>query len=72
MSEIQNFADATWFKYVITAGIGLVSCINALIYYIFSALKKDVDKMRTKVDLDHDRLNRIETAHDIYHPKNGN
>lgn len=72
MSEIQSIADITWFKYIFYAGVGLVSVINALIYHIFTGLKKDFEKIKKVVDEDHDKLNEMRTEHGIYHPKNGN
>ena len=72
MSEIQSATNPEWIKYVFMVIAGLAGIINALIIYIFRNVKKDIDKIRHKQDKDHDRLNKVETKVDIYHPENSN
>ncbi len=73
MSEIQVFADPNWVRWIIA---GLVSAVSALIIYIWRSMKKDIDEIKQAVkenkikqDTDHDRLDKVETKVNIYHPE---
>lgn len=67
MPEIHSLADVNIIKWIFGSLIGVV---NFLIIYIFRNFKKDFYKLRDKFEKDHDRLNKLETEHEIYHPKN--
>ena len=67
MSEIQSVADPQCLKYYIVVVCGLASIINALIIYIFRHVKKDIEKIKIKQDIDHDQLNQLLAEHHLYH-----
>lgn len=69
MSEIQSASDPDWVKYGIACIGVLTAVVNTLIIYIFQALKKDVDKIKVKQDLDHDKIIKLEAEHGNNHPK---
>jgi len=58
MSEVQIFTDINSVRWMLA---GLVSVVTALIIYIWRSMKKEQD-------IDHDRLDIIETKVNIYHP----
>ena len=68
MPEIQSVANLELFKYIIGVLIGLV---NVLIVVIAKNFKGEFNKLKFRCDKDHDRLDRIETAHNIFHPNIG-
>lgn len=74
MSEIQSAADLYWIRWFIA---GLVSAVISLIVYIVRAIKKSVDEIKLTVkenkkeqETDHDRIDKIETKVNIFHPEN--
>lgn len=66
MSEIQIFGDANFSQWVVT---GLVGLVVGLIGVLWRSLKKDVDKIKERQDLDHDRIEILETKHKMRHPE---
>ena len=70
MSEISSIADATFIKLLIIVVGGCVGIVNALGFFILNGIKKSINDLWSKFNKDHDRLNRLETEHNIFHPKN--
>ena len=75
MSEIQIFGDPNAARWIIT---GLIGACVGLFVYIWRSMKKNIDSIiqlikdnKKKQDLDHDRIDIIETKVKIYHPENG-
>lgn len=73
MPEIQIFTDLNSVRWILA---GLVGVVSALIIYIWRSMKKDIDEIKQTVkenkikqDLDHDRIDKIETKVSIYHPE---
>ena len=75
MSEIPVLADPYWIRWLV---VGLIGAVSSLIIYIWRSMKKNIDSIiqlikdnKKKQDLDHDRIDIIETKVKIYHPENG-
>lgn len=66
MSEIQSIANPDIIKWVFGS---LFGSTYFLIVYIFRNFKKDFEKLKNRSDLDHDRLDKLETEHNMHHPK---
>ena len=75
MSEIQIFADAHFFKWVVT---GLIGLVVALLGFLWRNLKNDFDKfkretiskykeLRDQQKEDHDLLHELFTEHKNNH-----
>ena len=67
MSEIQILANPELVKYLVGGCGGLIVIINALIGYIFSLIKKDIEKIKDRQRADHDRLDKLFSEHKIFH-----
>lgn len=70
MPEFPSIANPDWVKYAAYI-LGMSATVSSgLIIYIFAWLRKEVEKIKKIQDLDHDRINTIETEQNIYHQKN--
>lgn len=69
MSEIQSVTDIGTIKYIVGGFSFFISVINALIIYIFSLVKKDIDAIKKTQKEDHDILHKINAEHGIFHTK---
>ena len=69
MSEIQSVTDTKWAEYGLSLIGVLTVIVNTLIIYIFQALKKDVEKIKTKQESDHDKIIKLESDHENNHKK---
>lgn len=67
MPEIQSLISAGVFKYMFSACAGFVAVISAMTVHIFRLLKKDVEEIKNMQKLDHDRLDKLETEHKVFH-----
>ena len=67
MSEIQSIADATIVKLLIIIVGGCVGVVNALGFFILGRIKKTTDKLWSKFNRDHERLNILEAEHKVFH-----
>ena len=67
MSEIQNIADAAFVKLLIIIVGGCVGLINLLGFFILGRIKKTTDKLWSRFNRDHERLDILEAEHKVFH-----
>jgi hypothetical protein len=67
MQEIQGVADATVFKFILIGVASVLGLINALVLLILKDIKKSIDDLWSKRNIDHDKLIRLEQEHKIFH-----
>lgn len=61
MSQIPVNIDPTIVKLLFVVITGLVGLVNALSFIILKRIKKDINKLQSRTDIDHDKIIKLET-----------